>query len=151
MPVWGPTLVMRKGDTVTVDVTNGLADDTTTHWHVVHLPPEMDGGPHQVIAPGANWSPTWTVNNNGATYWHHPHAHELTWTQPDMGAGGFIIVRDDEEGGKDNFSIRVDESVTFVATCDDSASDTHPFTYHCHMANHEDEGLMGQSLVVDGR
>jgi bilirubin oxidase len=80
-----------------VNVTNDLDEDTTTHWHGVHLPPEMDGGPHQVIAAGDTWSPTWTVKNNAATYWYHPHAHELTWPQLSMGAGGFIIVQDDDE------------------------------------------------------
>ena len=95
--MWGPTMVMRKGDSVTVNVTNDLDEDTTTHWHGVHLPPDMDGGPHQVIAAGDTWSPTWTVKNNAATYWYHPHAHELTWPQLSMGAGGFIIVQDDDE------------------------------------------------------
>ncbi len=95
--MWGPTLLMKKGDTVTVNVTNNLTEETTTHWHGAHLPPEMDGGPHQVIAVGDTWSPTWTVKNNAATYWYHPHAHELTWKQLNQGAGGFIIVQDDEE------------------------------------------------------
>jgi blue copper oxidase len=95
--MWGPTLLMKKGDTVTVNVTNGLDEDTTAHWHGVHLPPDMDGGPHQVIAVGDTWSPTWTVKNNAATYWYHPHAHELTWPQLSKGAGGFIIVQDDDE------------------------------------------------------
>ncbi len=95
--MWGPTLLMKKGDAVTVNVTNGLDEDTTTHWHGVHLPPDMDGGPHQVVAPGETWSPTWTVKNNAAMYWYHPHAHELTWPQLSMGAGGFIIVQDDDE------------------------------------------------------
>ena len=95
--MWGPTLLMRKGDTVTVNVTNGIDEETTTHWHGLHLPPDMDGGPHQVIAPGSTWSPTWTVKNNAATYWYHPHAHELTWPQLNRGAGGFIIVQDDDE------------------------------------------------------
>lgn len=95
--MWGPTLVMRKGDTVTVNVTNAIDEDTTTHWHGMHLPAEMDGGPHQVIGVGETWSPSWTVKNNAATYWYHPHAHELTWPQMNKGAGGFLIVRDDAE------------------------------------------------------
>ena len=96
-PMWGPTLLMKKGDTVRVNVTNGLDEETTAHWHGVHLPPDMDGGPHQVIGVGDTWSPTWTVKNNAATYWYHPHAHELTWPQLSKGAGGFIIVQDDAE------------------------------------------------------
>lgn len=53
-----------------------------------------------------------------------------------------------ERGWKDTFAILPNESVTFVAKFDDYASTTHPFMYHCHMANHEDGGLMGQFLVV---
>jgi bilirubin oxidase len=95
--MWGPTLLMRAGDTVSVNVTNNLDEETTTHWHGLHLPAEMDGGPHQPIAAGDTWSPSWTVKNNAATYWYHPHAHELTWKQMNQGAGGFIIVQDDTE------------------------------------------------------
>jgi bilirubin oxidase len=95
--MWGPTLLMRAGDTVSVNVTNNLDEETTTHWHGAHLPAEMDGGPHQPIAAGDTWSPSWTVKNNAATYWYHPHAHELTWKQMNQGAGGFIIVQDDTE------------------------------------------------------
>lgn len=40
------------------------------------------------------------------------------------------------------------ESVTFVAKFSDYASKTDAYMYHCHMANHEDGGLMGQFLVV---
>lgn len=95
--MWGPTLEMHTGDTVSANVTNKLGEDTTTHWHGIHLPAEMDGGPHQVIKPGATWKPNWTVKNRAATYWYHPHAHKLTWKQMNQGAGGFIIIRDDKE------------------------------------------------------
>jgi bilirubin oxidase len=57
----------------------------------------MDGGPHQVIAAGATWSPSFAVKNNAATYWYHPHMHETTMQQLNHGAGGLIIVRDPEE------------------------------------------------------
>ncbi len=94
---WGPTLIMNKGDSVQLRVANALSEQTTTHWHGFHIAPEMDGGPHQTIAPGATWSPTFVVRNNAATYWYHPHLHEKTYEQITMGAGGFIIVRDPAE------------------------------------------------------
>ena len=94
---WGPTLIMNKGDTVHLNVTNRLNEVTTTHWHGMHLPAEMDGGPHQPIAAGGTWSPSFEVKNNAATYWYHPHMHELTMKQLNLGAGGFIIVRDPQE------------------------------------------------------
>jgi len=94
---WGPTLFINKGDTVHMNVTNHLNDSTTLHWHGMHLPAVMDGGPHQIIPPGANWQPYWKVTNKAGTYWYHPHLHEMTMEQITKGIGGFIIVRDSEE------------------------------------------------------
>jgi blue copper oxidase len=94
---WGPTLIWNKGDKVTLNVTNNLTEETTTHWHGIHLPAVDDGGPHQVIAAGATWSPSFTVTNNASTYWYHPHAHTLTQKQLTLGAGGLIIIKDATE------------------------------------------------------
>lgn len=94
---WGPTLFINKGDVVHMNVKNGLNDSTTLHWHGMHLPAVMDGGPHQVIPPGSTWQPYWEVKNDAATYWYHPHLHEMTEEQITKGIGGLIIVRDEVE------------------------------------------------------
>jgi blue copper oxidase len=94
---WGPTLFFNYGDTVHINVENNLADTTTVHWHGMHLPAMMDGGPHQPIAPGTTWDPFWKVMNNAATYWYHPHLHMMSLHQITLGLGGFIIVRDPVE------------------------------------------------------
>ncbi len=91
---WGPTLFINKGDTVRMNVKNSLNDSTTLHWHGMHLPAVMDGGPHQVIPPGTTWQPFWKMVNNAGTYWYHPHLHEMTMEQITKGIGGLIIVRD---------------------------------------------------------
>jgi len=91
---WGPTLFFNKGDVVHLNVKNKLNDSTTIHWHGMHLPAVMDGGPHQVIPPGTLWQPYWKVSNNAGTYWYHPHLHEMTLEHLTKGIGGFIIVRD---------------------------------------------------------
>lgn len=95
--IWGPTLFFNKGDVVRMNVKNGLNDSTTLHWHGMHLPAVMDGGPHQVIPPGSTWQPYWEVKNDAATYWYHPHLHEMTEEQITKGIGGLIIVRDEVE------------------------------------------------------
>ncbi len=41
------------------------------------------------------------------------------------------------------------ESVSFVAKFEDYADPIHPFMYHCHFANHEDDGMMGQFVVTN--
>lgn len=94
---WGPTLFFNKGDEVHLNVLNKLNEATTIHWHGIHLPAVMDGGPHQVIPPGTLWQPYWKVTNDAATYWYHPHLHEETMAHITKGIGGLIIVRDAEE------------------------------------------------------
>lgn len=91
---WGPTLIFNQGDSVFLNVENNTNDSTTLHWHGMHLPAVMDGGPHQVIPPGAIWRPYWKVRNNAGLYWFHPHLHEMTMEQVIAGLGGLIIVRD---------------------------------------------------------
>ncbi|MGH9247642.1 MAG: multicopper oxidase family protein [Acidimicrobiales bacterium] len=91
----GPTLRASRGDTVVVNVTNELAESTTVHWHGMHLPAVMDGGPHQPIDPGATWSPTWGIDQPAATLWYHPHPHQRTEAQVYRGLAGLFIVDDD--------------------------------------------------------
>ncbi|MEY4379410.1 MAG: hypothetical protein RLZ85_1291, partial [Verrucomicrobiota bacterium] len=91
---WGPTLILNQGETVTMNVKNELKEATTVHWHGLHLPAATDGGPHQIVASGKTWSPSFVVKNNAGTYWYHPHLHEATQKQLAMGAGGLIIIRD---------------------------------------------------------
>ncbi|MFZ1695067.1 MAG: multicopper oxidase domain-containing protein, partial [Flavobacteriales bacterium] len=93
----GPTLILHRNDTARIWVHNQLAEMTSMHWHGMHVPGEMDGGPQRVIDPGDSWMAEFQVKNPAATYWYHPHPHELTAEQANFGIAGFIIVRDDEE------------------------------------------------------
>ena len=77
---------------------------------------------------------------------HSFHIHDVQFAIVERSTGP---VAEYEKGWKDTFYIQINESVTFVAKFDDYASNDHPFMYHCHMSNHEDEGLMGQFLVVE--
>jgi len=90
----GPTLIFNKGANVNITVNNQIGDTTTVHWHGIHLPSKWDGGPHTPILPSASWNPTFTVMDNAATYWYHPHLHMKTAEQAIKGAAGLIIVRD---------------------------------------------------------
>jgi FtsP/CotA-like multicopper oxidase with cupredoxin domain len=116
----GPTLILNKGANITITVKNQIGDTTTVHWHGLHIPPKMDGGPHTSILPNAIWSPQFTVMNNAASYWYHPHLHLKTAVQAIKGADGMIIVRDPAEAalalprryGVDDFPVIV-QSIQF--------------------------------------
>jgi bilirubin oxidase len=43
--------------------------------------------------------------------------------------------------------VKSKQKVSFIARFADYADSLHPFMYHCHIALHEDEGMMGQFLV----
>src|SRR5262245_41956293 len=51
----GPTVRCRAGDRLALRVRNDLSEPTTLHWHGLHVPARRDGGPHQVVKPGAVW------------------------------------------------------------------------------------------------
>lgn len=91
----GPTLRASRGERLVVNVTNELDETTTLHWHGMHLPAAMDGGPHQVVAPGDTWSPTWTVTQPAATLWYHPHLHGETAAHVAKGLAGMLILDDE--------------------------------------------------------
>ncbi|MBK7159875.1 MAG: multicopper oxidase domain-containing protein [Ignavibacteria bacterium] len=52
-----------------------------------------------------------------------------------------------EKGWKDVVFIKSGETIRFITRLDDFADTLHPFMYHCHIALHEDEGMMGQFVV----
>ncbi|MEX1656314.1 multicopper oxidase domain-containing protein [Streptomyces pseudovenezuelae] len=93
----GPTLKWTNGDTVLLNITNGLDEDTTVHFHGAHVPAEMDGGPQSAFAAGTTWSPTFTVLDEAKTLWYHPHALGTTAEQATHGLAGMIIVEDDSD------------------------------------------------------
>jgi blue copper oxidase len=92
----GPTLRAARGDEVEISVHNGVDETTTMHWHGMHLPARMDGGPHQPIAPGETWRPTWTIDQPAATLWYHPHPHGDTAEHVQRGVAGMFILDDDQ-------------------------------------------------------
>ena len=113
-----PTLIVNKGDWVTMNVTNSLTgngNSTTIHWHGMHVPAMYDGGPHQIIAQGTTWSPHFQILNSAATYWYHPHGQGKTDLHVSKGIAGMIIVKDSAEAaltlprtyGVDDFPIIV--------------------------------------------
>ncbi len=85
----------------------------------------------------------WTIVNN-ETFGHSFHIHDVQFHIVSRSGGD---VADYEQGWKDTVSVPVGDSVSFVARFSDFASASDPYMYHCHMANHEDGGLMGQFLV----
>lgn len=91
-----PTLRLRQGDTVAINVTNRLKEPTSIHWHGLRLPALMDGTPglsFRGIMPGETFTYRFPVLQGGA-YWYHSHSG----MQEQTGLfGALILVPKDPE------------------------------------------------------
>ncbi len=88
----GPTLKVRQGAEVTINVTNQTDLDTTVHWHGIRLDNRFDGTPHDTQAPipvGGSFSYRLRFPDEGI-YWYHPHLRE-DYAQ-ELGLYGNILV-----------------------------------------------------------
>lgn len=91
----GPVLEVSEGDSVIVHFQNDLPENTTVHWHGMHLPFEMDGSPFHPVEAGESFTYSFRIHEGTAgTYWYHPHPHHRTAWQVGKGLYGGIIVRD---------------------------------------------------------
>lgn len=90
----GPTLEVREGDRVIIHLRNELAEETTVHWHGLHIPWTADGSPFHPIPAGGQVDFELTIPHGTAgTYWYHPHPHHRTRYQIAKGLYGALIVR----------------------------------------------------------
>lgn len=94
-PYLGPTLKLRAGSNIRLNVHNNIGQLSTLHWHGMHVPAKADGGPHQVIENGGSWHPEFEVRQQASTLWYHSHMMPRTGFQVYHGLAGMIIVEDE--------------------------------------------------------
>jgi FtsP/CotA-like multicopper oxidase with cupredoxin domain len=142
----GPTLRATRGEKVAIEFTNDLPEATTVHWHGMHLPAAMDGGPHQMVKPGGTWRPTWTIDQPAATLWYHPHPHGETEKHVYRGLAGMFIVDDaDTPAGGMPSRYGVDD-IPVIVQDKDFGSDGELI-----LENDGNEiGLLGSNVLVNG-
>ncbi|MEU6956576.1 multicopper oxidase domain-containing protein [Streptomyces sp. NPDC045714] len=137
---------------VTVRVRNTLDEASGVHWHGMHLPAAMDGGPHRTVGAGGTWTPRRKAGRPASTLWYHPHPHGATERHVRKGLAGMFLLDDEHSGrlalpktyGVDDLPVMV-RDVTF-----DGADLDHG---HGFLANTGflGEGMTGQFVVVEKR
>jgi bilirubin oxidase len=148
----GPTLRAGAGDRVRMNVTNSLSETVTVHWHGMRLPAAMDGGPHQLIAPGETWQPYWTITNEASTLWYHPHQMGATGTQVWRGLAGMFIIDDANSASLDLPAEYGVDDIPLVVQDRKFDSDGQ-FVYKEHGSNSElpaPAGMLGDTILVNG-
>ncbi|WP_433254726.1 multicopper oxidase family protein [Streptosporangium sp. CA-135522] len=93
----GPTIHAHAGRRVVVTQTNSLTEPAAVHLHGGHVPPDSDGHPMDVIAPGSSRTYVYPNNQLGATLWYHDHAHHLESEHVYRGLAGFYLLKDQTE------------------------------------------------------
>ncbi len=96
----GPTLRLDARGETAARVTNALEEEISVHWHGLIVPGEVDGGPHQPIAPGAEWAPVLPVDQPPATLWYHSHIHGKTGPQVYKGLAGVLQLTDGQDDAR---------------------------------------------------
>jgi FtsP/CotA-like multicopper oxidase with cupredoxin domain len=92
-----PVLRMKRGETLSVRLRNGLREHTSIHWHGIRLPNAMDGVPYLTqlpVQPGEAFLYRFAPPDAG-TFFFHPHCN--TAEQLGRGLVGALIVEEPDE------------------------------------------------------
>jgi FtsP/CotA-like multicopper oxidase with cupredoxin domain len=101
----GPLIRANRGDRVVVNVTNGLSNGTSIHWHgmLQNGTNWMDGsvGITQCpIPPGKSFTYNFTIDNQYGTYWYHSH---YSTQYSDGLVGPFIVHAPEEKQARESY------------------------------------------------
>ena len=93
----GPTLVVRPGDQLVIELSNELDADTNLHTHGLHVSPSGEGDNVFVrVPPGESRTYVYDLptDHRSGLFWYHPHAHGTVAEQVAAGLAGAIVVLD---------------------------------------------------------
>jgi FtsP/CotA-like multicopper oxidase with cupredoxin domain len=140
----GPEIRVRQGERLLVEVENGLAEETTVHWHGVRVRHAMDGVPHLTQKPiGAGERFVYEFDAvDAGTFWYHPH--QRSFEQVGRGLYGPLIIEEPEP-------IRVDRDLTWVLSdwrLTKSGEISEDFGNR-HDIHHN--GRVGNTITINGR
>jgi FtsP/CotA-like multicopper oxidase with cupredoxin domain len=143
----GPTIRVGRGARFSARIENRLSEPTNVHWHGLAAPPEMDGHPSDVIAPGQSRDIAFPIVDRAGTYWYHPHPDGRTARQVYGGMAGFFIVEDGREAALGLPSGEYDVPLVLQ---DRRMSPDHSLTYAPGPMDLM-AGVLGDAVLVNGR
>jgi len=144
----GPVLRVKQGQVLPFDVMNSIGDVTTIHWHGLHIPGDVDGGPHQEIEDGATWSPDVPIVQGASMNWFHSHMHGKTAQQTYTGLAGVLLIEDEGSLAADlPKTYGVDD---FTLVLQDKMFDASGRMSYSLTGDTIEEGFQGDTLVVNG-
>jgi FtsP/CotA-like multicopper oxidase with cupredoxin domain len=143
----GPTIRIGRGAGFSARIENRLSEPTNVHWHGLTSPPDMDGHPSDVIAPGQSRDIAFPIVDRAGTYWYHPHPDGRTARQVYGGMAGFFIVEDGREAA---LGLPSGEYDVPLVVQDRRTSPDHSLTYAPGPMDLM-AGVLGDTVLVNGR
>ncbi|MGR6966272.1 multicopper oxidase family protein [Geodermatophilus sp. URMC 61] len=142
----GPTLRLRPGDRLQIELVNRLSAPTNLHTHGLHVSPKgnADNTLDVHVHPGESFRYDIQLPDDHppGPFWYHPHEHHLVADQIWSGLYGGIVV---EDAGPEVPVTRDRLLVVSDTTLDDAG---HPV----HVAEWERvKGREGQLVLVNGQ
>ncbi|MBS63130.1 MAG: copper oxidase [Salinisphaera sp.] len=147
----GPLIRLRRGQRIRARLENRLPEDTTVHWHGLHVPPNVDGQPRLPIKPGESATVAFDVDDRAGLYWYHPHPHGpnggRVGFQSYAGLAGPLIIEDETERALD---LPVGEQEMVLVLQDRSFAGDNELTFVGGMGSMM-RGFLGNRVLVNGR
>lgn len=115
----GPTIEARSGDTLVIEVHNGVEGDDgiSVHWHGMHMrgANHMDGVAsftQSAIPSGDSFTYTFQIAEDQAgTFWYHAHSEVH---RGDGLFGGLVVHKPADEGISESLQYGYDEEVMLL-------------------------------------
>jgi FtsP/CotA-like multicopper oxidase with cupredoxin domain len=111
----GPTIRVRPGDRLQVELVNDLDESTNLHTHGLHVSPEgVSDNVFRTVAAGktARYEYEIPPDHPSGTFWYHPHLHGSVADQVFGGLYGALVVAGEAEPEVDRERILVLSDVT---------------------------------------
>jgi len=149
----GPRIEGQLGQTIIVNFTNNLPEETTVHWHGVESPATSDGShiAQTPVPPGGTFQYVLPVNND-ALYWYHPHVRPFDGVE--KGLQGILVFRDPAKEA----ALGLDTMDETIIVADDILLDAalqvvpaFSFTDPLQNANYQLNGREGNYFLINGK
>jgi FtsP/CotA-like multicopper oxidase with cupredoxin domain len=144
----GPTLRLRPGDRLRVQLVNRLAQATNLHVHGLHVSPERNGdNPFVTVEPGSTFDYDYQLPHDhpSGMFWYHPHHHGMVADQIFGGLYGAIIV-DEPQGESGSIPITRERVLVISDISLNAAGSIRPPSAMARMRGRE-----GDLVLVNGQ
>ena len=140
----GPTLHLRPGDHLGIDLVNHLDQPTNLHTHGLQVSPQGNSdNPFVMVNPGQTFHYDYQIPDDhpAGTFWYHPHHHGLAADQVFGGLYGAIVI-----GEPDPTPVSADRVLVISDITLDGAGAVPPATAMQRMTGRE-----GDLVLVNGQ